>query len=326
MIVTDQVWEDSKGKLMKGYYMDSYLVENLSIVPRYLAKDFDLVLMVSGRGKVRTGKSTIAAQVGHFCAWAIAGGKMNLEKDDDGKYIKPDVLKSPDKPLNFNLENNLCFDPITLMKLGRTLPKNSVIIYDEGRTGLESKTVMTSLNKLAEDFFQECGQYNHVIIIVLPNAFKLHEELFCSRSNFLIDTYLSESFGRGYFCFFNAKQKEKLYNFGKKLLGVSAKYQAATPSFYGRFSNWYPFDRTEYERLKRKALRDKVLGTRETKIKERYAALVNIYKESNQLTTDQVALNLSEALFKKISPKIVEHALSDYYKYVEKHQEKGGVD
>ncbi len=47
MIVTDQVWEDSKGKLMKGYYMDSYLVENLSIVPRYLAKDFDLVLMVS---------------------------------------------------------------------------------------------------------------------------------------------------------------------------------------------------------------------------------------------------------------------------------------
>jgi ABC-type xylose transport system permease subunit len=44
---------------------------------------------------------------------------------------------------------------------------HSVLVYDEGRAGLDSARAMENINKAMQDFFQECGQYGHVIIIVL---------------------------------------------------------------------------------------------------------------------------------------------------------------
>ena len=88
-----------------------------------------------------------------------------------------------------------------LMKKAEQLPKNSVIIYDEGRSGLDSASAMTAINKTMSEFFQRCRVYHHVIIIVLPNFFKLHEDYAVARSQFLIDTYADEKFNRGYFSF-----------------------------------------------------------------------------------------------------------------------------
>ena len=186
------------------------------------------------------------------------------------------------------------------MRLGRSLPMNSVIIYDEGRTGLDAKTTMTTLNKMLEDFFQECGVFNHVILIVLPDFFKLHADYACSRSYFLIDVFLDESFNRGYFNFYNEVQKDFLYNHGKKKLGVISKYTAGYPSFSGYFSKWFPFDKKKYDTLKKLALKKKELTARRTKIKEQRDALISLYKEDGNYTLKEVSNKMTKALKKTI--------------------------
>jgi len=330
VIVTDIISKvKKKGKIIikKGFYMDGYLAENLYEVPAFLSKDFDLVGIISGRGKVRTGKSTIASQVGAYCAWLIAGGKMNLERNEEGKFIlesKIKVTKSPNKPLNFSLKN-YAFAPNDLMRLGRTLPKNSVIIYDEGRTGLDAKTTMTSLNRLLEDFFQECGQYNHVILIVLPDFFKLHADYAVCRSYFLIDVFLDQNFNRGFFNFFNEIQKDRLYNFGKKRVGIFSKYTAASPSFNGRFSSWIPFDKEKYANLKKLALKEKEIGQVRTKMKEQRDALMYLYKKETNCSLKELSEKLSVALKKVVGPDTFKHGIEDYKTYLEKKAEYDGL-
>jgi len=321
VLVTDvKRFIKSKKEWKQGFYMDGYLAENLQHIPQFLKRDFDCVGIISGRGKVRTGKSTIASQVAFYCAWLLAGGEMCLERNEEGRFINPRVIKKPDKPLNFSLKNYV-FDPEDLMRLGRTLDPNSVIVYDEGRTGLDAKTSMTSLNRLLEDFFQECGQYNHVILIVLPDFFKLHMDYAVSRSYFLIDVFLDENFNRGFFNFYNETQKDFLYNHGKKKLGILSKYSASYPSFTGKFPGWLPFDKDEYSKLKRLALKKKELGQQKTKIKEQRDALVYLYKKDMDLTMVDVAEKMSEVLKKKIGKDTVDHALQDYRSYIEKKDE-----
>ncbi len=326
VIVTDVISRykspSKKGELRKGYYMDGYLAENLLPVPEFLRKDFDLVGIISGRGKVRTGKSTIGAQVGYFCAWLIAGGEMELIRNPEktSEFLSVKVIKSPTKPVNFTLKN-YAFAPDDLMRLGRILPKNSVIVYDEGRTGLDAKTTMTALNKLLEDFFQECGQYNHVILIVLPDFFKLHVDYAVSRSYFLIDVFLDENFNRGFFNFYNEIQKDFLYNHGKKKLGVLARYTAGYASFEGRFTNWFPFDRNKYNALKKLALKKKELTSRRAKIKEQRDAMMYLYKDETECTLEELSERLSNTLKKKIGREAVKHAIQDYRTYLEKKEE-----
>lgn len=323
VIVTDVEWlsKSKPPKVKVGFYMDGYLAENLQWIPQFLKKDFDCVGIISGRGKTRTGKSTKAAQVGFFCAWLLAGGEMDLRrKEDSNKFINPVVIKKPTKDLNFSL-NNLAFSPEDLMRLGRNLKKNSVIIYDEGRTGLDAKSTMSSLNRMLEDFFQECGQYNHVILIVLPDFFKLHADYAVSRSYFLIDVFLDESFNRGYFNFYNEVQKDFLFHHGKKRLGILSKYSASYPSFSGRFSGWFPFDRKKYDLLKRLALKKKELTATRTKIKEQRDALMSMYKEETQDTLKEMSKKMTEALGRTVGPDVIKHGIQDYRIYLEKKEE-----
>jgi len=308
------------GEIKEGFYMDGYLAENLHGIPAFLKKDFDCVGIISGRGKVRTGKSTIGSQVGYYCAWLLAGGRMELIRGEKGNFVNPRIVKLPERKIRFSLKN-YAFAPEDLMRLGRTLPKNSVIVYDEGRTGLDAKTSMTSLNRLLEDFFQECGQYNHVILIILPDFFKLHMDYAVSRSYFLIDVFLDDNFNRGFFNFYNETQKDFLYNHGKKRLGIMAKYNAGYASFSGRFTGWFPFDKEDYSNLKRLALKKKEMGQQRARIKEQRDALVFMYKADMESTLIETAERLSEVIKKKIGKDTIDHALQDYRTYLEKKDE-----
>jgi len=223
------------------FYMDGHLRGNLKEVPRFLKKSYDCVIIVSGRGKVRVGKSTMAQQIGYYTAWLLAGGKK-----------KPKKMKVP-----FD-NTNVVFTPDQLVHLAQSLPKRSVIVYDEGRAGLDSSRAMENINKGMMDFFQECGQYQHVIIIVLPNFFRLSEDIAVPRSLFLVDVHHDAKYNRGYFKFYNEIQKEYLYVWGKKKLGTYNKYNSSKPSFSGRFTNTQPnIDVALYEKQKRDALVEK---------------------------------------------------------------------
>jgi hypothetical protein len=188
-----------------------------------------------------THNSTMAQQIGYYAAWLLAGGKKKPKK----------------KSVPFN-NTNIVFTPDQLVGLAQKLPKRSVIVYDEGRAGLDSIRAMENINKGMMDFFQECGQYQHVIIIVLPNYFRLSEDIAVPRSLFLVDVHHDAKYNRGYFKFYNEIQKEYLYVFGKKKLGTYAKYKSVNPSFNGRFTDSHPqIDVELYERQKREALVNK---------------------------------------------------------------------
>lgn len=322
MIVTDVKWIDKGGVLRVGYYMDDYLVENLTPIPDFLAKDRDIVAITSGRGQVRNGKSTITIGVAYFIAWLIAGGRMDMEKDEEGRFINPRVIQKPTKPVRFGLEN-FAYTPDDLIAKGKDLydkyGKQQILFYDEC-SGLDSKGTMKSVNQKLEEFFQTCGAYNHVILVVLPNFFKLNEDIATTRSMFLIDCYSDENWKRGFFDYYGPKDKEWLYFNGKKRLGVSAKYFSQAPSFYGTFRDWLPFNREEYERQKREALKKKVFGSREERTREKLWGVLNVLKTNTNLTTKEIAEGVSKALFKEITAITLEHDIANYQRYIEKHQ------
>jgi len=308
MIVTDYKWKDESGEIKQGYYMDGKLTENLSEIVPYLDKGFDSVGIISGSNRTGVGKTTFAFQVGFFIAWLIAGGKMDLRKYEDSNiFIHPVVLKKPNKPVRFNLDN-VVFSPGELMKTARKLPRRSVIIYDEGRAGVDSRSVMTALNRELEEFFQVCRIYGHVFIIVIPNAFKLHEDYFVSRADWLLDTYLVNNCERGNFRYWSRDKKEALYVFGKKLLSASRKYKIETPNFFGSFTKLFMLDQKEYEKKKLKALKQAEKTQRGYKMKVQRDAWVYLCKK----LTNKSHKELSEEISKELNKKIGEQAIDRY--------------
>jgi hypothetical protein len=237
--------------------------------------------------------STCCLQVAYFIAWSIAGGSMAKE-ESTGRWF---VSAKPSKKVRFTIEDNVVFTPDDLQVKARELftryGKNQVIVYDEGRAGLDSAAAMTAINKGMADFFQECGQYGHVILIVLPNFFKLHEDYAISRSIFLIDVFTNKRMERGYFNFYNEAQKEALYINGRKKTGTMSKYSGARPSFTGRFSSFLPIDKDKYEAAKQEAIKQKEVKNIEKKWKrQRDAALLMLYKHMG-VSPDDIAQELT---------------------------------
>lgn len=317
MKVTDLKGWDKNGKLKESFYMDGYLKTNLDGIPNFLKKGYDCVGVVSGMGKVRIGKSTIAIQVGAYLAWLLAGGKIKCHQGivkNKQTWITDEVV-APSKEVRFKLKENVVFSAEQLMdtatKLYKKYGPNQVIVYDEGRQGLDSARAMESINKGMEDFFQECGFMGHVILIVLPNFFKLHEDYAIARSLFLINAYADSHFNRGYFSFYNEYQKEKLFYFGKKRIGVRAKYDAASHNFWGRFTSWTPFDSKEYNNLKKKALEKKRKTRQQMKWKKQRDSSIYLLKKYSGISNQTIANELSIVSGQKISPRSVDYAISN---------------
>ena len=223
------------------------------------------------------------------------------------------MKKLPTKKVNFNLEDNIVFSPEQLMKkasdLYKKYGKNQVIIYDEGRAGLDSASAMAAINKVMQDFFQECGMFGHVIIIVLPNFFKLHEDYAVNRSLFLIDVYADRNLRRGYFNFYNETQKEWLFYMGKKKIGSTLKYSDSKPSFSGRFTQFLPLDKDKYEDAKREALKQKELRNTERKWKKQRDAALYLLKTQAEMTLEDVAKEMTVVCGFQITKDMVAHGI-----------------
>lgn len=317
MKVTNIEGFDKRGNPQKGFYMDGYLKANLDGVPGFLAKEYDCVGIVSGSGKVRIGKSSLAFQVGSYLAWRLAGGQVKCHQDlidNKQKWIVEEII-NPKKEVRYNLKENVVFSADQLISTATRLYNkygpNQVIVYDEGRQGLDSARAMESVNKGMQDFFQECGFMGHVILIVLPNFFKLHEDYAIARSLFLINVYADKQFNRGFFSFYNEYQKEKLFYFGKKRIGVRAKYEATNHNFWGRFTGWTPFDRKEYDRLKKSALEKKRKTRQQAKWKKQRDAAIYLVKKYVDISNVAISEELSVVSGQKISPRSVDYAISN---------------
>jgi len=198
------------------------LSENLDLIKENQKKDWDFKLAISGDGMTRTGKSTVAALI---CAY------------QDKEFVK-------------NWKDRIIFDGGKLIEQAYKVPKGSWLMYDEAREGLDSRKQMERYTKNLLDFFSQCGNLNLGIVIVLPEFFELPKSIAINQTVCLINCFARNGFDRGYFDFFNRKDKRYLFVNGQKYLN----YQAQKPSFRGTFNNWFPVNKAEYERLKNKTL------------------------------------------------------------------------
>ena len=167
------------------------------------------------------------------------------------------VKKLYNKNVPLSAKENFVFDGQKLIETGNRLGQKysyPVLIYDEAGADLEGKKVMRTVTQDVLDFYRECGQYNMLNILVLPDFFDLPKGIALSRSLFLIDVYYTADeigrFKRGYFNFYSRRNKKHLYLKGKRDLNYSAHHY----NFAGRFLPFYPLKESEYRLLKQEAL------------------------------------------------------------------------
>lgn len=229
-----------------GFFMDDALKENLDICLKNLPRDWDFTILITGEGEVRVGKSVLGMQIA--C------------------YIAYEMQETYGFKTCFNLDNNFVWHGEKLIDRGHYLGQNfkySPLLYDEAGADLMTTKVLTGATKFVIDYFRECGQYNLVNILILPDFFDLPKGIALSRSIFLLDVYYRATeegiFQRGFFKFFSKMSKKFLYINGKKTLD----YMCQKPEFYGQFFNFYPIDQVKYRELKQQAL----LSRKEEKVK-----------------------------------------------------------
>lgn len=214
----------------EGFFLDPALKANLDHLVKAITKDNDFVIIVSGSGQVRVGKSVLAMQI--------------------GAYLTEEVNKQEKTNNEFGL-NNFVFRGAHLIEKAKDMPKYSVIIYDEAGSDLMGRKVMHQSTQAVLDFFREAGQLNLFLILVIPDFFDLPKGIAITRSTLLLDVDYREKFTRGLFRLYGKRQKKLLYLIGKRFLD----YDASKPDYpHGSFTNFYPVDKMKYQELKLAAL------------------------------------------------------------------------
>lgn len=291
--------KDDKRK-SDGFYMNDLLKQQLDFYLKNIVHDWDFTIIICGEGEVRVGKSLLAMQIGAY--WTSELKRLyNIEAP-------------------FNITTNFVFTGKDLIKKGNALGNSmqgkygdkspsGVINYDEAGDDLDSTKSMHQSTQATKAYLRECGQYNCLNIIVLPEFFELPKSIAITRSCCLINVYyLADEegiFQRGYAKFYSRPQKKLLYIHGKKYLD----YKAAKEDFYFDFPNFYTVDEEEYRAAKRKALKNREqLSAREEKRKEALKATFR-YMHEKGLTFFEIAEEVNKRSDVKISAMYISRLL-----------------
>ena len=288
----------------KDYYIDGLLATQLLSLVYNIKKDWDFVILISGDRTVRVGKSVLGMTICAYLAYAMNKYKLKSQ------YVMDDIY----------------FDNQRMMDKVQTKPQYSINHYDEGREGLAASKSMKVFQQDLLDFFAECGQLNHIFVIVLPDFFELKEEIAVGRSEFLINVYRKEQgkqvdmfkdgnklpiveLKRGFFEFFNRSRKRDLYDKAKTT--KRKNYGIIKANFIGRFIDQYPLGEEEYRKKKKEALsrfKEKKEAEKNTK-PEKYTRPRNEYiykrKEKDNIPVLQIIKEVEELYAVELSDKSI---------------------
>jgi hypothetical protein len=246
---------------------DNYLLPQLDSLVYNIKNDWDFVILITGNRQVRTGKSVLGQNVAKYLSVRI-GSKFD--------------------------ENNIFLQAKEMMKESFKMPKNSILVYDEGAESLRKGNSFTNFQYNLINYFNEVGQMNHIFIIILPDFFDLTEQIAVARSEFLINVYRTETkklvdqynegvkrpvveFGRGRFTFFNRERKQKLYD-----LSISSKkksYGLVKANFFGSFEEYYPVDEAKYRQKKMESFQRFQKRQKENRDLLRDKAIMKMYQD-----------------------------------------------
>jgi len=278
---------------LPGFDLDPLLKQQIDIYLKNIRRDWDFVIIISGEGEVRVGKSFLASQI--------------------AMYWTSEIKRLYGTTVPFNFKENYVFHGSELIvkgnKLGTKHP-NSALIFDEAGADLEGVKVMKRTTQAVKDFLRECGQYNLLTILILPEYFDLPKGIAMSRSNCLINVYWKGDekgyMNRGYYKFYSRPNKKYLYLNGKKTLN----YNAWRSDFNGSFDNLFTLDLLEYKKIKRKALKSReVIGIREERWREWLRGCIN-YMYDNRLSQREIAFEIGERCNLKIDQRTVGNILA----------------
>lgn len=222
-------------------YIDGRLKNQLdtNVFPDLEKNDKDAVFIVDG--KERSGKSKFTDYLGAYAST---------------------VLKVP-----YGIDS-FCMNPQSFRdKIIQAKPK-SIIIYDEAHKGMASARSLSEINNILKDLMMEMGQKNLFVVLVLPTFFLLDKYAALFRARGLFHIYELKK-QRGFWVYFNEKNKLRLYKGGKKEFDYNC---IRWPYFRGRFYNQYAVDEQEYRAKKAKGFAEHARTTRD----ERYLLQRNI--------------------------------------------------
>ena len=268
-----------KGQRSAGYFMNDTLKENLDLLLKNITKDWDFVITISASGRVRMGKSVLAMQIAVYWNYMIE---------------KLYGIKNP-----FTIKDNIVFNGSRLIKQGNAVGKKykySPLIFDEAGADLEGVKAMKKTTQAVKDFLRECGQYNLLIILVLPDFFDLPKGIALSRCDFLINCYTSvdenDYIERGFFNFYSRPAKKYLFLKGKKELD----YNASAPDWSGEWDVFYPIDEVEYRAAKVAALKSREsLSAKEERMKT-YLKGCFIYMKAQGMSHAEIAEKIKDIM------------------------------
>ncbi|KKN42949.1 hypothetical protein LCGC14_0708090 [marine sediment metagenome] len=267
-----------KGQRSPGFYMCDNLKNTIDLWIKNIKNDWDIVVVISGQGTVRVGKSVLAQHIAAYWTYAF--------------WKKYGTL------VPFNIEDNIVFHGSELIRKGNKLGRKhrgGVLIFDEAGADLEGVKSMKKSTQNVKDFFRECGQYNMLNILCLPEFFDLPKSIATNRSNCLIDCYVTvdkdDMWVRGQFNFFSAPAKKKLYKWGKK----DGDYKAAKCDFYGDWDDTAVIDQDEYRKRKVEALKTREVVGRVEEARTRYLkGALMILATDFELTHREIARRIGE--------------------------------
>lgn len=255
-----------------GFPMNRLLKHQLDYLIKNATDDWDFTILICGEGEVRIGKSTLAQQIATYWTWSM----LHLHN-----------IKLP-----HSVKENMVFVGADLIKKGNKLGRShkySALIFDEAGADLEGVKAMKTTTQAVRDYLRECGQYNMLNILVLPEFFDLPKGVAISRSIFMINVYWiadeSGRFERGFFKFYNKPDKKYLYLNGKKDLD----YNVRAETFYGKFPRFYTFNKEEYLEAKKEALKNREqLNIKENRQTQVMYAFLKILRDKFGMSLDNI--------------------------------------
>lgn len=165
------------------FYLDGYLKSNLDELKWDVKKDFDAVIVITGRE--RHGKSFLGAQVAY--------------------YLDP----------TYNI-TRCCFTLDDFLQQVKDAKPHTAVVFDEAHAYISSRQALSKMNRMLIKCLAEIGFKNLFLIIILPSFFELDKYVAVHRSTGLLQVYR-----RGFFACYDYKRKKTLYFYGKKTMSYS---------------------------------------------------------------------------------------------------------
>jgi len=170
--------------------------------------------------------------------------------------------------------NRCCFTAEQFEEACITAGKFKAVVFDETMGYLSSRGAMSKFNRGLIKIMSEMRSKNLFCILCIPNFFELDRYPAIHRSTGLIHVYKRGAFGS-----YDYNTKKKLYLLGKKTYSYSV-----TPNFIGRYVDYFPLPKEEYESKKQVAINDWVASSSKEKKyqKQRDILIEYLHKEKKE--------------------------------------------